>query len=148
MGPEEQGEIRQTASQGNPPVETRFKPGQSGNPGGRPKGRSLTARLRELLEKGEINGKPIPGGRQVADLVVEAMVKGAIKGNSKLIVEVLDRNDGKVPEKHEHMGPDGGPMAFDGTVLTFSSAEIEAWQRQQKERLASVRQPGGDPSSS
>lgn len=76
-----------------------FMPGQSGNPSGGPKGRSLTARLRALLEKGEINGKPIPGGKQVADLVVEGLLKGAIKGDVRHQTEVWNRVEGKVPDR-------------------------------------------------
>ena len=41
-----------------PPVATRWKKGQSGNPGGRPKGKSLVALMREVLER-EHNGRPL-----------------------------------------------------------------------------------------
>jgi hypothetical protein len=87
---------------------TQFKPGQSGNPGGCPPGRSLTARLRDLLEKGEIGGKPIKDGRQVADLLMEALLKGALKGDVRHIQEVYNRVEGKVPDRIA--GPDGGPL--------------------------------------
>jgi Ca2+-transporting ATPase len=50
-----------------PPEEYRWRKGQSGNPGGRPKGRSVTAAIRELLEH-EHNGKPI------ADLIAEQLL--------------------------------------------------------------------------
>lgn len=37
---------------GNPPLETRFKPGRSGNPNGRPRGsRNLSSDLQEVLEE-------------------------------------------------------------------------------------------------
>lgn len=36
---------------GFPSRENQFKPGQSGNPGGRPKGSGIRARLREILDK-------------------------------------------------------------------------------------------------
>jgi hypothetical protein len=72
-----------------------FAPGQSGNPNGRPKGQSLTARLRELLEQDEFQGRAIADGKCVADLLVEAIVAGALAGDTRLIQEVLDRTEGK-----------------------------------------------------
>jgi hypothetical protein len=48
--PEEQGENRERVGPGSPPVASRFKPGQSGNPGGRPKGSlSPIAEIRRQL---------------------------------------------------------------------------------------------------
>ncbi len=81
-----------------PNPDTQFKPGNRANPGGRPRGRSITARLRDLLEKGEINGKPIKGGKQVADLVAETILKHALAGDLGFMRLLLERNDGRVPE--------------------------------------------------
>ena len=77
-----------------PPVEHRWKKGQSGNPGGRPKGRSITAALREILER-EHNGKPI------AELIAERLVKEALTGKFPHLKEVLERADGKTADKQE-----------------------------------------------
>lgn len=105
-----------------------FKPGQSGNPGGRPKGLSITARLRALLEKGEINGEPIKGGQQVADLVAESIVKQAISGNAPLIKELLDRTEGKVPDRLA--GPDGETLTitlkWDDATGTYHQDALDA----------------------
>ncbi len=73
-----------------PPAEHRWKPGQSGNPGGRPKGKSITALLRERLED-QHNGKAL------AAILVESLLKGALKGNLPHIKEVLDRTEGRSP---------------------------------------------------
>jgi hypothetical protein len=71
-----------------------FQPGQSGNPGGRPKGRSLTALLRDRLDEvDEATGKTI------AQLVVEGWLNAARDGNVPAIKEALDRTEGKVPDK-------------------------------------------------
>jgi hypothetical protein len=76
-----------------------FMPGRSGNPGGmRPGTRSVTARLRDLLDKGEVGGKPIKDGRQVADLLSEVILKEALKGDYRFVAMILDRTEGKVPD--------------------------------------------------
>jgi len=77
-----------------PPVEHRFKPGQSGNPGGRPKGMSITGALRAALER-EHNG------RTIAELIAEKLIKEALSGKFPFAKEVLERADGKVTEKAE-----------------------------------------------
>ena len=73
-----------------------FRPGVSGNPGGRPKGRSITARLREALESNRLGNNNIKEGKTVLDLVVEAILTEAAAGNARIIKELLDRIEGKV----------------------------------------------------
>ena len=77
-----------------PPVATRWKKGQSGNPGGRPKGQSLVALLREVLER-EHNGRPIK------ELVAERIVKEALSGKFPYAKELLDRLEGPVNQRHD-----------------------------------------------
>ena len=64
-----------------------WKPGQSGNPGGRPKGLSITAEIRRLL--GET-----PNAKE--DLA-KAILEQAKGGNAAALKEVLARIDGPVP---------------------------------------------------
>ena len=64
-----------------------FKPGQSGNPGGRPKGQSVTAHLRKLLDQ-EHNGKT------VGEILAEQLIKEAMRGKYPFAREVLDRTEG------------------------------------------------------
>lgn len=52
-----------------------------------------------MLERDEIGGQRLPGGKQVADLLVEAMVKEAAKGKLGHLREILDRTEGKAPER-------------------------------------------------
>lgn len=82
----------------------RFKPGQSGNPGGRPKGRSLTAILRQALDGKELCGQEVPNGWTVGDLLINAMLKYAVKGDASLIKEAFNRTDGKIPDKIDLTG--------------------------------------------
>jgi hypothetical protein len=83
---------------GRPPREHQWKKGQSGNPGGRPKGESLQAILRRRLGE-EHNGKTI------AEIVVDAMIKAAAQGNSAHMKELWDRVEGKVAERMRIEGP-------------------------------------------
>lgn len=74
-----------------------FKPGQSGNPAGRPKGTSVTAILRaRLTEEDKI-------------AIADALIRGARAGEMDKLRELLDRTEGKVPNKNEN----GNPGDFD-----------------------------------
>lgn len=84
--------------QGEPPKEYQFKPGESGNPAGRPKGQKwLKTRLREALEATGAD----------KDIVL-ALIEKAKKGDIMAIKEIMDRVDGKVTQeidqKTEHSG--------------------------------------------
>jgi hypothetical protein len=83
----------------------RWKPGQSGNPGGRPKGESITARLRAVLEK-EHNG------RVLMDLLAERLAKEALAGKFPFLKEVLDRLDGRVAERVNVGGEEGRALVI------------------------------------
>jgi len=82
-----------------PNRETQFKPGQSGNPGGRPKGVSLTNLIRALLEKEELKGVSLEG-RKVADLLAATIVERAVAGDYRFVELVMNRMEGKVPNKN------------------------------------------------
>lgn len=69
-----------------------FEPGQSGNPGGRPRGKSVTAALRELIDA------------QGPESVAGPLLKAAQTGDLKAIRIVLERTEGKVPDQVEHEG--------------------------------------------
>jgi len=74
-------------------------PGQSGNPNGRPPNKRYLSELaRDLLKtvrKGDLDGKTTD------ELVVLALVKEALKGNTKAIEMLHDWTEGKVPDKHQ-----------------------------------------------
>ncbi len=76
-----------------PPVETRWKKGESGNPKGRPKKQdSLTSLLKEEIEK------ICPADREKRtwkELIVRATLQLAMKGNATALKEVWERLDGK-----------------------------------------------------
>ena len=83
-----------------PPKETRWKKGVSGNPHGRPKkGDSLTDIMRETLRKKCLTDRE---KRTWGELLVQALIHSALKGNataSKLILERHDRKDAQAENR-------------------------------------------------
>ena len=71
---------------------TLFQPGQSGNPGGKPKqAKQFRDALIRQLEKADNDGKKL-------DAVARRLVENAIGGETSAIREIADRIDGKVPQ--------------------------------------------------
>lgn len=72
-----------------------WKPGESGNPAGRPRGSGLTDKLRRLLDEPDQDDPT----RTVADRLIEAVVHEARRGNVRLIELIFDRMDGPIPRQ-------------------------------------------------
>jgi hypothetical protein len=87
-------------------------PGKSGNPGGQPKGKRLTTLLRDALDR-EHNGKAI------AEIIAEVIVREALKGDYRFVKEIMERIDGKVPDRLT--GDDG-----EGLTVIFKRAIEDA----------------------
>jgi hypothetical protein len=86
-----------------------FTPGRSGNPGGRPRGsKSLRNLLIEALRKKTKDAKG--NEREYYDLLVEAIVLNAAKGNAALVKLIFDYHEGPPVQKHELAGAGGGPL--------------------------------------
>lgn len=66
----------------------RYRAGQSGNPKGRPASQSITAELRSLL-----------GSKRLRKELARKWVEQALAGDFKHLSEILDRTEGKVPDK-------------------------------------------------
>lgn len=69
----------------NPPREGQWKPGQSGNPGGRPKWKPVSEALQHLVTP------------DVAEAIASQMLIRAGKGDVSAFNAVMDRLEGKVP---------------------------------------------------
>jgi hypothetical protein len=88
---------------GRPPLHTRFKPGQSGNPKGRVKGRpSLTHAYRRLLamspEKFEAY-EPKNGIEAIAKQTIIDAINGSPSVAVAAVKEITDRTEGKVKRR-------------------------------------------------
>ena len=79
----------------------RYVPGSSGNPSGKPPGtRSLTAILRRLLDS-RLDPNDPDNLRTNGEEMIHAAIHHAHCGNSSFFKEILERMDGKIPERIE-----------------------------------------------
>src|SRR5580693_10090407 len=96
----------------------RWKKGQSGNPLGRPKSKTLSDAYRNKLEEPVPND---PEGRTWAELIAEGQVRDAVRGNVNAAREIADRTEGRARQAIE----------FEDATLTkaferMTSDELEA----------------------
>jgi hypothetical protein len=104
----------------------RFRPGESGNPGGKPKTKTLSKAYRQRLE--EVNPSD-PAGRSFAECIAEVMIKLALNGHVPAAIEICDRCEGKV--KLTVAGPE------DDDFAEKSIEELESeLERARSERLS------------
>ena len=90
----------------------RWKPGESGNPGGRKRYQPITDALRAELER------EMPGadGKTVAEALAKrliALAAGKSSAAIRALEVILDRAEGKVVQRQELTGADGAPMQFE-----------------------------------
>ena len=88
--------------------EKKWKPGQSGNPKGRPKKRPFADKVEELLEK---NPEMLEG------IALQALSK-AQSGDQQALKLVSERLDGKPAQQLIHSGDEDNPM------LTVNKIEL------------------------
>lgn len=77
---------------------TRWKPGQSGNPGGRPKTAPLSHACRELL------AQPVPNNperRTYAEAIALTLMEKALAGDIRAAQELADRAEGRARQSIE-----------------------------------------------
>ena len=108
---------------GKPPKKTQFKPGQSGNPKGRPqRSRNLKTDLRDEL-RSIVNVRE--GGREVRVTKQRAMVKSLIarahQGDAKAMERLVDLIERLLEPQKEHQASD--PLSKEEKALLDAVAK-------------------------
>lgn len=88
-----------------------WKPGQSGNPSGRPK---TPPEVKALF------AAAVP---DVAKALIATALDSSHKHHVQAAIHVLERALGKVPDKIQHSGAEGGPISLQA-VQSLSDAEL------------------------
>lgn len=99
----------------------RWKKGQSGNLSGRPKSKTLSNAYKNKLEEAVPND---PEGRTWAELIAEAQVRDAVRGNVQAAREIADRTEGK-PRQAIEFEDKTMTQAFERMTIE----ELEAYAR-------------------
>lgn len=123
-----------------PPPPQRWKPGQSGNPSGRPKGSvSITEKLRMIVGRAVTDfpayvkiaqGLGISPEEiavmKVGEVVAHAAILQAVRGKPQIVTEVLDRVDGPVTREIRDEGRLGVSDVLDLVAESGLSEEAMA----------------------
>src|ERR1043165_5658892 len=100
------------------------KPREVRNPNGRPKGsRNRSTIVREIIEA-------TIEGQEWVDVMTKSIVEKAVSGDVSAYRELMDSAYGKVADKSEITGKDGGPI--ETKDLTKTDEDIIARYLQQK----------------
>ena len=92
-----------------------WKPGQSGNPGGRPK-RDLAAEIARAIFE------------QDSEAITRTFAAELKKGNARVFAALADRAYGKPRQQIEQVGEDGGPIQSTVVVCFVRTGEEEEVQ--------------------
>ena len=129
---------------GKPPVGTRFRPGQSGNPRGRPKGaRGLKTLVRETMTK-SISVRTAEGHKRMPriEAVLHRQFELAMKGNDRAQSRLIDLYGQAIPESAGDDLPAGAcefTAADEATLAAYRARVIEEHQFDAREG------EGGEP---
>lgn len=117
-------------SKGRPENLKPFKPGQSGNPAGRPPGRGIVDIFNRLLEKKVKFANPFDGFKEteitVRERIALAQIIKAIEGGEKSFELIMDRIEGKIPLPMKLSGSVGGEQPIQHVDLSgINTKELE-----------------------
>jgi hypothetical protein len=108
----------------------KWKPGQSGNPTGRPKKHLLSGCYEALIEHPLPEdlrvGLKLKKGATWGDAIVLGQARAAIKGKTEAAREIADRVEGKVAQAVEIAGADGGPIVLQD--LAAGRQRVKEWR--------------------
>lgn len=91
-------------------VPYRWKPGQSGNPGGRPRYAELSRAYREILKETVPSN---PGGLTYAEIIALRLATAAMAGSVSAAAELADRAEGKPSQQFGFDRGDNIPALVD-----------------------------------
>ena len=119
---------------GRPPLTTRWKPGQSGNPKGRPRGsKNLNTILAEALdEKIPVQEKGKTRLMTAREVIGKKIVLSAMKGDHKSIDYVLSV-DTNTPTGKSKRPPE--PASYDD-ALEYDDTELNSLSRKERDKRA------------
>jgi hypothetical protein len=135
-----------------PPLHTRFPKGKSGNPGGRPKGRSKDlTNVGQLLMKELYKTVPVNMGGKIvnkmqAEVLVAQMVKQAIaKGgvSTRLALKFMEEHEAREAAKEERKAK----QVAEGSSEIDWDAEREETYRRLRAQAASILQSPAQPTN-
>ena len=132
--------MRKGKPRGNPAKITPFqwKPGQSGNPKGRPRKEPLTDILRAVLAE-TIPKAQDPEQSQLAHALIRNWVLEAIRTkDTTMITEIFNRIEGKVKDRICVGGDEGAPIHVERVDPTqFTDEELAAYEKLIRKATAS-----------
>ena len=106
-----------------------WKPGQSGNPGGRAKRKPLTDAYAAVLDRtippDMARSLHLPESATYAEVIAMSLLREAVKGKVNAAAELADRTEGRVAQAVEHSGPDGGAIQIVSTIPRHSGTISE-----------------------
>lgn len=117
-----------------PPTRTRFKPGQSGNPKGRPKSITLSEAYRKVLAEVD---ETDPQRRTRAEILAEQMYVKAKSGDVAALREMADRVEGK-PRQTLSLSPERGEQLEQAIAGIMRDAEAAGESCTREEAVATL----------
>jgi hypothetical protein len=102
-------------------IASQWKPGESGNPSGRPKTKPISDALRELLAEEYAGNEERFKGLSNAHVLAVKLFEMADAGDLKALQEITNRLEGMAPQSLTMGGPNGGAIPW----LSLSRDENE-----------------------
>ncbi len=123
------GKTKPNNPRGNPQNLKPFQPGQSGNPGGRPKKKPITEAILEILASEQGTSK-----KTGAQILAQVLFREGIKGRVPAIIELIDRSEGKATTVVHLAGEGGGPILHE-SLAGKSIAELRLMAQAKIDKL-------------